>query len=88
MAEDKSEVQISLNLNMNDFEGVTVHSFEVITQGEESRIDCIYVDLKPIIQGADAQGKIVARLNMSTSRLVELRDLLNNHLSKNGKGQE
>lgn len=88
MEEEGKQVAVSIAMDMSNFEGVTVHSFEVMTQGDESRIDCIYVDFKQVLDGEEAaQGKVVARLNMSTKRLMELRDLLNKHTGYTAEGQ-
>lgn len=89
MTDTNNQIQISTSMNMDDFEGVTVHSFEIMTQGEEARLDCIYVDFKPALNGqSEVPGKVVARLNMSTQRLKELQDLLNRHLGSNGDVKE
>lgn len=80
------EAKLNLNMSMDDFEGTTVHLFQVFSNGTEARLDCIYADFGLAAQGADEiPGKIVARLNMSTDRLAELRDALNSHFENTAK---
>lgn len=75
------ELNINLGMNMDEFEGKTVHLFQVFSSGMETKLDCIYVDFSSATASVnEIPGKVVARLNMSTDRLVELRDLLNNHI--------
>ena len=68
---------ININASMDDFEGVTAHMFQVTAIDSEARLDCIYIDQMALAAGESAvQGKVVARVNMSTKRLQELYDLL------------
>lgn len=79
---DNKETEISLNIDMNDFDGVTAQMFQISSIGSESRLDAIYVDIGAIVNNeSQAQGKIVARINMTTDRLKELRDMLNDHFN-------
>lgn len=83
----EKQTTISIQANMDDFEGVTAHMFQIVSSGTEARLDCIYVDQMALAAGADeVSGKVVSRINMSTQRLQELHDLLGDHLD--GIGEE
>lgn len=76
----ENEASININVNMDLFEGVTAQMFQVTTMDTEARLDCIYVDQMALAAGSETvQGKVVARINMSTKRLRELYDLLDTH---------
>ena len=78
----ESQATININASMEGFEGVTAHMFQVTTMDSEARLDCIYVDQMALAAGLDTvQGKVVARVNMSTKRLHELYELLDRHFS-------
>lgn len=77
-------LNVSITLSMDDFEGTTANMFQVFSNGPESRLDCVYVDFTQKNEETnEAPGKVVARINMSTGRLIELRDLLNRHIPVN-----
>ena len=75
--DELGNVDIEVGMDMGVFEGVTAHMFQMTVVDTEARLDCIYVDQGAIANNEPSvKGKIVARINMSTSRLRELYDLL------------
>ena len=86
--EEKDKTNITIASDMSNLEGVTAHMFQVTSnQSHESRIDFIYVDQLATSLGADsAPAKVVARVNMTTERLLELRKLLDDHIDGMTKG--
>ncbi len=85
---EESKPNIAVGVDMSEFEGTYANSFSAYTNGMESRLDCIYIDLSSLSpECQDAQGKLVARVNMTTEQMVQLRDMLNEHIAKNVKGE-
>ena len=81
--DNNREIPIKISVDMNDFEGVTAHMFQLTNAGTEARIDCIYLDHAAVVQNApEVQGKVVARINMSQENLRKLYELLAKHFDK------
>ena len=77
---DKQKLNVNLGLNMDDFEGRYANVFQVATFGPEARLDCVYIDKASASETGECVGKVVARINMTTQSLIELRDLLDTHV--------
>lgn len=78
---------LSLGMDMAYFEGVFANMFIVSSSGQEARLDCVYVDkVGTNPETGETPAKIVARVNMTTDSLVELRNALDEHIAKNLSG--
>lgn len=81
------ELNVNLGMDMADFGGVFANVFQVFTDGEESRIDCVYVDKTSRDEQGSVTGKVVSRITMTTSSLIALRNLLDSHLAGMSSGE-
>ena len=86
MAEE--QIGINLNLSMDEFDGCFANMFQLATFDGESRLDCVYVDKGSRSESGELTGKVVARINMTTQAMFELRDLLNRHIENANTSQE
>lgn len=78
--EENNQINANLGIDMGNFEGCFSNMFQVSTYGSESRLDCVFLDKTSITEQGEAMGKVVARVNMTTDSLIELRNLLDRHL--------
>lgn len=79
--DSNAQINVVLNIDAGMFGGCYANMFQISTTGSESKLDCVYIDKTTIDGGSDAIGKIVARVNMTTESLIELRALLDRHLN-------
>ena len=75
------EVQLRVEATPDKACGVYSNASIVSTNGNESRIDFLYVD-HPNARGKEVPAHLVSRVIMPTSELAQLSETLNKHISK------
>lgn len=75
--------EVAIHQDVANMEGVTAHMFQLVVVGDMARLDAVYVDQAPLVNGENRTvGKVVSRVNMTTGKLNELYLLLKEHYEK------
>lgn len=85
MEEEAVKTQINIDANPNDRKGVFANSF-MISSGERVVIlDCFLIDVSGENEnGLFRNGVLASRVLMDRESVVSLRDMLTDHIEKNG----
>ncbi len=85
MADKETNAQINLEASADDRKGRYANFFTISTGDRVSMLDCFLIDV--VAESDDGQirnGVLTSRVLMDAASAVQLRDMLSEHIEKNG----